>query len=177
MRALGQGLRPILDRLYNFCGGLAAIFLILILVTIVAQMIARWTGTTFPGATDYAGYFMAAASFLAFAYALNHGAHIRVTLFLHRMGDKRRLGELWCFGVGAAAATYFAYYAIKATYWSYKLNDISQGQDASPIWVPQLSMSIGTTVLAIALVDHFLRILFGGMPALGDESAQDHHTE
>ena len=177
MRALGGRLRPVLDFIYNTCGGIAAVFLVLILLTIVAQMVARWTGTTFPGSTDYAGYFMAAASFFAFAYALNHGAHIRVTLLLSHLGARRRWGELWCFGIGTAAATFFAYYAIKATYWSYKLNDISQGQDASPIWIPQLSMAVGTSVLALALADHFLRILFGGLPALGDEAAADHHTE
>ncbi len=39
-------------------------------------MVARWTGTTFPGATSYAGYAMAAASFLAFAHALEPGRRI-----------------------------------------------------------------------------------------------------
>lgn len=156
-----RGIRRTLDALYLACGGIAAAFLMLILVLIVLQMGARWTGQTFPGSTDYAGYAMAGASFFAMAYTLNHGAHIRVTLVLNRLGRWRRWGELWCFGVGASLATYFAYYAIKATYWSRKLHDISQGQDATPIWIPQLSMAIGTTVLAIALIDHFVRILFG----------------
>ncbi len=177
MTGLGRVLRRGLDGLYRLCGGLAAIFLVLILSTIVAQMAARWFGTVFPGSTDYAGYFMAAASFFAMAYALNHGAHIRVTLFLGKLGRHRRWGEIWCFGMGGALAAYFAFYAIKAAYWSYKLNDISQGQDALPIWIPQIPMAIGTTVLAIALFDHLVRILLGGLPGLGDESAADHHTE
>jgi len=177
MRRLGASLRPVLDGIYNLCGAVAALFMILILVTIVAQMIARWIGTTFPGSTDYAGYFMAAASFLALAYALNHGAHIRVTLILTRLGPKRRFLEIWCFGIGAATAAYFAYYGVKATYWSHKLNDVSQGQDALPLWIPQMVMAVGTTVLALSLIDHFLRILFGGTAALGDEAAADLHTE
>ncbi len=177
MRRLGRSLRPVLDGIYNFCGAVAAIFMILILVTIVAQMIARWSGTTFPGSTDYAGYFMAAASFLALAYALNHGAHIRVTLILTKMGRWRRFLETWCFGIGAATAVYFAYYSVKTTYLSHILNDVSQGQDALPLWIPQLVMAIGTSVLALSLIDHFLRVLFGGTSALGDEAAADHHTE
>jgi hypothetical protein len=45
-----------------------------------------------------------------------------------------------------------------------------------PLWVPQLAMAFGTTLLAIALVDRLLRIVFGGSwqlgePALRDESA------
>lgn len=153
-------LRKSLDTLYLAGGILGAIFLIAILLLIVLQMAARWTGTVFPGSTDYAGYCMAASSFFALAYALNHGAHIRVTLFLGRMGRWRRYGEIWCYGVAALIATLFARYAIKANIWSEKLNDISQGQDATPLWVPQIAMSIGTVLLAIALWDHLVRLIF-----------------
>ena len=55
--------------------------------------------------------------------------------------------------------------------------DISQGQDATPIWIPQMAMAIGVTVLAIALADHFIRMLFGGMPDIGEDTVEDHHTE
>jgi len=176
-RAAAHPVRRVLDAIYNVCGVIAAMFLLILLVVIGAQMTARWTGNTFPGSTDYAGYAMAGASFFAMAYALNHGAHIRVNLFLSKLGRHRRWGEIWCFGVGTALATYFAVYAIKATYWSYKLNDISQGQDATPIWIPQISMAVGTVILAVALADHFVRIVIFGIEDIGDESVDDHHTE
>ena len=73
-------LRRLLDFIYFASGALAAVSLVAILLLIVVQMIARWTGEVFPGAASYAGYAMAAASFLAFANALNRGAHIRVRL-------------------------------------------------------------------------------------------------
>ena len=169
--------RRVLDAVYRFCGGLAACFLVVILVIIVLQMLARWTGRTFPGSTDYAGYCMAAASFFAMAYALNHGAHIRVNLLLSKLGRYRRWGEVWCFAIGTALGCYFAFYAVKATYWSRLLNDVSQGQDATPLWIPQLAMSAGTIVLAIALADHLVRVLVFGLEDVGDESVADHHTE
>ncbi|MEM7669766.1 MAG: TRAP transporter small permease subunit, partial [Pseudomonadota bacterium] len=96
-----RAVRKSLDALYLAGGILGAFFLVAILVLIVLQMIARWTGTVLPGSTDYAGYCMAASSFFALAYALNHGAHIRVTLFLGRMGRWRRYGEIWCYAVAA----------------------------------------------------------------------------
>ena len=169
-------LRSSLDTLYRLCGAAAACFLVLLLVVIVAQMAARWTGRTFPGATSYAGYCMAASAFFALAYALNHGAHIRVNLLLSRLGSARRWGELWCFGLGSAITVYFAWYAIRTTYWSWKLNDVSQGQDAWPLWIPQVPMSIGTTVFAVALVDHLVRILFAGLPE-GGASISDRRAE
>ena len=105
---------------------------------------------------------MAAASFFALAYALNRGAHIRVSLLLSTLGRWRRAGELWCFGIGSALACYFAYYAIKAVRVSYQLHDISQGQDATPLWIPQLVMAIGGTLFALALVDRLVQVACGG---------------
>lgn len=177
LRAIGRALRPWLDRLYDLCGGLAALFLVVLLLVIVVQMTARWSGQQFPGSTDYAGYCMAAASFFALAYALNRGTHIRVALLLTKLGRWRRLGELWCFGIGTALGWYFAFYAIKAVRVSYELNDISQGQDATPLWIPQLAMAFGTTLLAIALLDRFLRIAFGGSWALGEGVLPDERAD
>ena len=124
-----------LDGLYTAGGVLASLFLIAILVLIVAQMLARWTSTTFSGAPNYAGYCMAAASFLAFAHALNRGAHIRVSILLNALGTRKYWLEVFCFLVGSAASSYLAWYAIRANIWSHKFNDISQGQDATPIWI------------------------------------------
>lgn len=163
MQAAGRMLRRVLDFIYLAGGVVAAFSTVAILVIIVLQMLARWTGHVFPGATDYAGYCMAAASFFAFAYALNHGAHIRVSLLLNTLGKRgRRWLETWCFAIGSAAATYFAWYAVKATWLSHKLHDISQGLDATPMWIPQLAMAFGTTVLAVCFWDHLLQVLLTG---------------
>ena len=162
MRTSPHPVRRILDGLYLAGGVIAALFLVAILVIIVLQMLARWTGRVFPGATDYAGYCMAAASFFAFAYALNRGAHIRVSIVLNALGRWRRWGEVWCFSIGAATATYLAWYAVRGTYWSWKLRDISQGLDATPLWIPQLAMAIGTVLLAVALWDNLIRLVFSG---------------
>ena len=152
-------LRRILDAIYLAGGVLGALFLIAILGIIVAQMVARWTGHVFPGATSYAGYCMASASFFALAYSLNKGAHIRVTLVIQGLGRWRDVGEIWCYGIATVLSIYFARYAIKTNYWSYKLHDVSQGQDAMPMWIPQIPMSIGATVLAVAMVDQFVRVV------------------
>jgi len=170
--------RSVLDRLYFASGVIASLFLIAILVLILLQMLARWTGEVFPGAPDYAGYCMAAASFFAFAHALNRGAHIRVSILLNAVGRKgRRILETWCFGVGAALAWYFVYYAVKTTYWSWKFNDISQGQDATPIWIPQLAMVIGSFLFAVALTDHLIHVLFSGDHRIKSDIVEQSHGE
>ena len=173
---MGKFLRKALDMLYLGSGMLAALFLIGILGLIVVQMVARWTGEVFTGAPDYAGYAMAASSFLALAYALNAGAHIRVNLLLTALGRYRKYGEIWCFGLGTFLSWFFAYHAIKMTHASWKWHDISQGQDATPMWIPQIFMSVGVVILAIAFADHLVRLLFIGSHNIQEE-ALDAHME
>lgn len=155
-------LRRSLDAIYRWAGYLAAMFLILILFFVSLQMISRWGGEMITGAPDFTGYCMAAASFLALPYALNGGSHIRVSLLLNALGRFRRIGEIWCWAVASYLCVLFARYAIKLTYESYRWGDISQGQDAWPIWIPQMSMVVGTVLLAICAVDNLITILFTG---------------
>ena len=162
MKQFGKQIRRFLDGLYLAGGLIGAGFLLLILLIIVAQVIARWTGQVLPGSTAYAGYCMAAASFFSLAYALNHGAHIRVTLFLAKLGRYHRLGEAWCFGASTFLSGYFAWYAWEAVRVSIMINDISQSQDATPLWIPQIAMGLGTTLLFIAFLDNFYRVVFFG---------------
>ena len=177
MRSLGRTVRAVLDAIYFTGGVIAAFFLVAILLLIVVQMVARWIGAVAPGAADYAGYCMAAASFFAFAYALNHGAHIRVGILLNALGKRRRYLEAWCFLIATALGWYLSYYAVKAVYWSWKFNDISQGQDATPLWIPQMPMAIGSIVLAIALTDHLIQIALLGDHGIKSDVVDQSHGE
>jgi TRAP-type C4-dicarboxylate transport system permease small subunit len=171
-------IRRTLDFLYIASGVVAALCLIAILGLIVAQMIARWTGEIFPGAANYAGYAMAAASFFAFANALNNGAHIRVSILLNAVAaGPRRLLEIWCFGLGAIIAWYFTYYAYWFVYWSWKFNEISQAQDAIRLWMPQSVMVIGGAILAIALTDNLVSVIFKGQHRMSRASLDENLAE
>ncbi|MCB1883149.1 MAG: TRAP transporter small permease [Geminicoccaceae bacterium] len=165
-------MRRVLDGLYDLAGALAAVFLVALLVVVSFQVLLRWLAVPFPGATAYAGYCMAASSFLALPYALNAGAHIRVSILLARLtGTGRRVAELWCLLVASSLAWYFAWYAIKAVRISHLINDVSQGQDATPLWIPQLAMAAGTVLLGIAFTDHLLRVALGKETAVPDAGA------
>ena len=105
----------------------------------------RLTGCLVPGTDAYAGYCMAAAGFLALAHTLQRGEHIRVTLLLEHAGRKGSRGlELWSLAAGSLLATSFAYYSVRLAYQSWDFNDISTGNDATPLWIPQFAMAVGT---------------------------------
>jgi TRAP-type C4-dicarboxylate transport system permease small subunit len=153
---------PALERVYAIAGYLAAASLFCIFLTTMLQMTTRIIGINLRGLTDYAGYFMAASAFLAFAHTFNHGSHIRIELFLSMMGRMRVWGERFSFLCATLATIWLTYFVWSMVYWSWQLNDVSQGMDATPIWLPQLSMAVGATVFAIAVLDHTCRLfLFG----------------
>ena len=51
----------------------------------------------------------------------------------------------------------FAYYSVRLAWQSHAFNDISQGNDATPLWIPQIAMAVGSVLLAIAMVDDLRR--------------------
>lgn len=145
-----------LENLFRFCGLIAALFLVLMLLLIVTQVVGRIAGFPTPGITNYAGYCMAASSFFGLSYAMHHNTHIRVSLFLNISSVAKWWLELWCHLIAVGLSIYFCYFAIKATYWSYTFHDVSQGQDATPIWIPQLVMCAGTFFLALVLIERLV---------------------
>lgn len=160
MTSLLCKVRRLLDAIYLASGALSALFLLSILVIIVLQMAARATGIHFPGSTDYAGYMMAAASFLAFAYTLNKGGHVRVSILLGRLeGTKRYIAELICHLVATVFTCVLAWYAVAMVYWSYVLGDVSQGQDATPLWIVQTPVAVGSVILALCFADNLISML------------------
>ena len=165
--AIARFLRIVLDALYAVAGALAALSLLGVFVVIVAQMVARWSGISLRGSTDYAGYLMAASSFLAFAAALNHGSHIRVTMLHGLLPKFVRPLEVWALLVGTATAAYVAWYACRAVYWSWKLGDLSQGLDATPLWIPQTAMAVGAVLFALAFFDNLVRCIVTGHDGIG----------
>ena len=147
-------MRKALDQLYDAAGYLAALFMVGTLAMVLLGIGSRLTSLFVPGTDAYAGYCMAAAGFLALAHTFRRGEHIRVTLILEHVGIKARRGlELWALTAASVLAAAFAFFSAKLAFQSWDFNDISTGNDATPLWMPQLSMALGGVILAIAFFD------------------------
>jgi len=150
-------MRRALDAVFKLLGGLGAFFILAMLAIEVVGIALRTAGFSMAGSDAYAGYFLAAGSFLALGYALRRGDHIRVTLILQRLrGRTRWWMEVLCLVIASALSVYFAYFAAKLVWGSYAFNDISQNVDATPLWIPQLSMAIGLAGLALAFIEQLV---------------------
>ncbi|MDJ0895449.1 MAG: TRAP transporter small permease [Alphaproteobacteria bacterium] len=173
--AVVSGYRSPVRWLYVACGMLAACFMVAIAVLVLTSVILRLVGGHVPGLADYSGYCMAASSFLALGYAFGHGAHIRVSLVLQALPPgARRIAEIWCLGMGGFLASYLAYYSVTQVQISHLINDISQGPDATPLWIPQLGMAIGAVVFAIAIFDQLAAVLLGARIGPEELHPEDH---
>jgi len=158
-------MRAFLDSLYRLSGGLAAVGMVATLVLVAAGVVTRPLGIYLPGTDDYAGYAMAACGFLALAYTFKHGEHIRVGLVLERVGPQLRAALEWfSLAAGTAVAATLAFYSIRLVLQSHEFEDISQGVDATPLWIPQLTMAFGSVVLLVALIDDLVMTTLGREP-------------
>ncbi|MDO9286593.1 MAG: TRAP transporter small permease [Aquabacterium sp.] len=150
-------MRRWLDALFDGCAALAALCMLALLVMVMLGIVSRLLHFHVPGTDAYAGYLMAAAGFLALAHTLKRGEHIRVTLLLSALkGRAKRALELWALGAASALAGLLALYSVRLAWQSHAFNDISTGNDATPLWLPQLAMAAGTLVLLVAFVDEWL---------------------
>lgn len=155
-------MRRTLDALYDGSAALGAIFMIALLAMVLLSIVSREVGFNVPGIDSYAGYMMAAAGFLAMAHTLKRGEHIRVTLLLGALrGGAKRGMELWALFAATLLAALFAVYSTKLAWQSYTFHDISTGNDATPLWIPQITMALGAIVLAIAFVDELVLEILG----------------
>lgn len=160
-------MRKVLNRFYQCAGALAAVFMIGTLVMVLAGVLGRLLNFDLRGTDSYAGFCMAASFFLALAYTLNRGEHIRVTLVLQHL--EKRIGravDIGCHAIGVFVTCALAWFSIRLVWQSHTFNDVSQGMDATPLWIPQLAMAIGATILAIALLDRLIMLLFCANPIL-----------
>jgi len=150
-------MRRTLDALYDGSAALAALCLVALLAMVLLGVVGRLLHFHLPGTDAYAGYLMAATGFLAMAHTLKRGEHIRVTLLLSALqGRARRALELWALAAASALATLLAGYSVRLVWQSRAFNDISTGNDATPLWLPQLAMAAGALVLALAFVDELV---------------------
>jgi len=143
--------------LYRLSGYIAAVFLILIATFILTGIASRIFGFYIRGLAEYSGYSMAASSFLALAYTFGEKDHIRITLFLEKSKEKiRRFLELWCLFVASFFSGFLSYYFIKMLIISIQFGERSEGADEIYIWIPQLSVAIGSTIFFVCVLHNFI---------------------
>ncbi len=170
-------MRRLQDALYLYSGVAAAIFISAIVAIVFAQVCLNLTdkvysaltgsalGLTIPSYSDFTGFFLAAASFLALAYTLRSGGHIRVTLVTGLMPARLQRGfEAMALLIGLSMTGYATFYMLGLVEESIEFRDMTSGMLSIPVWIPQVPVLVGLVVLTIALADELLLVARGKAP-------------
>jgi TRAP-type C4-dicarboxylate transport system permease small subunit len=154
-------MRKSLDLIYDGCGYLAALFMVGIIASIVAQMIWRARGITLDS-TEVAGLCLAASTFFGLAHTYRHGGHVRINLLVDRLpAGTRRAVELGLCALGTAVVTFLAWNMTMLALQSYQFEDRTPGLLGILFWIPQSGVAAGLWTLALALADELVWLLQG----------------
>lgn len=159
--------------LYSACLAMATIAL-LVFIQIAGRVIDRAAdligaprlGLSVPSLAEFGGFLFIAAAFLALAPTFRAAVHIRVTLALRHIGpraDRMLTGAvlLIAFGLAAFAAWVVGY----QTFESYQRGSVSYGLIPIPLFLPQVLMTGGLVIFAIAILDDLVNLVLKGETA------------
>ncbi|MDP4075345.1 TRAP transporter small permease [Acidovorax sp. A1169] len=137
---------------YRLLTGLSCVSMVAAFLIVMLGVLSRQVSfIEIQGLDAYAGYAIAAALFFALPGTLQNGDHIRVTLLLDRLPARWRSAFEWfCLLAALVLTAYVAWYAARSVWISYDTHDISPAADASPLWIPQISMAVGSIGFAVA---------------------------
>ncbi|MTI42457.1 TRAP-type C4-dicarboxylate transport system permease small subunit [Roseibium hamelinense] len=150
-----------LDTVYTFAGYGAAVLLVFLCGLILYSVLARLLSLYLGGVNDLAGYVMATSTFMALSYTFRSNGHIRVGLIIQRFTGRARRGlEIACLAIMAAVVWFFACYMGRLVYFAYIFGERSEGADATPLWLPQTPVALGSALFAIAVTHSLIQALF-----------------
>ena len=146
--------------LYRLSGYIASVFLVLVAAFILTGIASRIFGFYIRGLAEYSGYCMAASSFLALAYTFGEKGHIRITLFLEKSNKSiRRYLELWCLSIATFFSGFLSFYFVKMLKISFNFQERSEGADEILIWIPQVTVALGSTIFFICVLHNFILLV------------------
>jgi TRAP-type C4-dicarboxylate transport system permease small subunit len=151
----------LVDRLSSIGGSIAAIAVVvatlLIAVEVIARKLFNWSTLL---ADEAGGYLLAVTVFMALAYTKKKGGHVNVDIFTNRLSPKtQRLLDLYTLVLSLVASIILAWLAWRLVTESYVLAATAPTVLALPLFIPQLFMSIGISILVMQLAIDLLNQL------------------
>lgn len=142
-------------------GLLAAMLILEVIVTSFFSWSQAWV-------VEYSMFLLAFVLFCGSGWTLRQGGHIRVSVLLQAL--PRRLA--FATDVLASALTIGVLAFASQALWPQALRSLEFGSTASfpmatPLWIPQVLLAVGVTLLTLAFIARLTRLLLGQAPDLG----------
>lgn len=158
--------RRLLNTLYQVSALFGALSLIAICSVITLQvafnaidklmlaLAGEAIGLTVPSYSEISGLLLASGTFLALGYTFRQAAHIQVTLVLQHLPDRaREWSQRLSFAIAIGMVSFLTFYMGFITWEAWIYQDVTPGIIPIPLWIPQCSMTLGSAILCVALVD------------------------
>ena len=153
-------LRALHARLLDFSGSLAGLAYGAIAALMTADIALRGLGLgTLGWLTELTEYLLYAATFLAAAWALRQGAHVRVDILLVQLGPRRaRLLEQAMDVIGLAVALVLLGFGAAAVLEAWRAGAVQYRNWATPEWLLLLPLPLCGLMLAVEFVLRLRRV-------------------
>jgi TRAP-type C4-dicarboxylate transport system permease small subunit len=168
-------MRRFLNATYKAAGMLSAFLILAICLLISAQIVLNGVGRLMPGVlpstipsyADFAGFMLAGATFLAMAYTLRSGGHIRVNLVMQHLSPRVvTMAEGVTLLIASSFVGYALYFCGALVWESLHYGDVSNGIIPVPLWIPQMAMTFGIGLLFVALLHTLFDLITTGSSVL-----------
>ena len=116
--------------LYRLSGYIASVFLVLVAAFILTGIASRIFGFYIRGLAEYS-------------------ANQNIKRFL----------EIWCLSVATFFSGFLAFYFIKMLIISIQFGERSEGADEIYIWIPQVTVALGSTIFFICVMHNLILMI------------------
>lgn len=147
-----------------------AILLVMVLVT--TQIVARKLGTAIPGIYESAELLMVAIVFLGLAYTQSQHGHVRMELLVTRLSPRwRNTLEVLTLLLSLGLFVIITYKSWGNAYQSWQMKDVTMGLIDWPVWPSKILVPIGSGLLSVRFMVHLVRLVVPQQPqaAVDDE--------
>jgi TRAP-type transport system small permease protein len=143
-----------IERLSSAGGLISGITILLMSGLILLEVIMRSvTGISILIAEEYSAYLLVVFGSMALAYTFKSEGHIRVDLILSKLPDRgRSIVHLCCSILGSSVFVFVACQAWGQCYGSWLSHETSMYYSKTPLWLPQLSIFLGSALMALQLL-------------------------
>lgn len=159
-----------IDQVCRWAADMACICLGLMVLVLCVEIIARGFSASSPLSTwEFAGYLQAAVVMLGAGYTLQTGGHIRVNLLMARLGEKgMRVLDILCSVLGLAVMAVICWALVDVFWSSLQTGRRSYFVSATPLWIPQSVLVLGSVLLTLQFGARALKGVLG-LPVEHDE--------
>lgn len=163
-----------IDRLCLGSAYVAAVLLAALFLLGITEIILRsGFGISLSFSVEYSGYLLVLVLFLGSGWTLSTAGHIRVTLLSEHVPARlARALDVLCTVIALIISTILTVSLVDYAYGTWERGTLSYYSSETPLAYPQAILVLGPSVLTLALVARFIRLVSGQTPDAAKQDSQ-----